>query len=64
VPRAVPDASVLASALASPGGPGAALLLELRAGAFGLVVSPLLLPGLREVVTTASPTPAAGAAGL
>jgi putative PIN family toxin of toxin-antitoxin system len=50
VPRAVLDTNVLVSALISPGGPSAALLLELRAGAFELVVSPVLLAELREVL--------------
>ncbi len=50
MPRAVLDTDVLVSALISPGGPSAALLLELRAGAFELVVSPLLLAELREVL--------------
>ena len=50
MPRAVLDTNVLVSALISPGGPSAALLLELRAGAFELVVSPLLLSELREVL--------------
>lgn len=34
----------------SPGGPSAALVLELRAGAFELVASPTLLAELREVL--------------
>jgi putative PIN family toxin of toxin-antitoxin system len=50
VPRAVLDTNVLVSALISPGGPSAALLLELRAGAFELVASPLLLAELDEVL--------------
>jgi putative PIN family toxin of toxin-antitoxin system len=50
VPRAVLDTNVLVSALISPGGPSAALLLELRAGAFELVASPTLLVELREVL--------------
>jgi putative PIN family toxin of toxin-antitoxin system len=50
VPRAVLDTNVLVSALISPGGPSAALLLELRAGAFELVVSPILLAELGEVL--------------
>jgi putative PIN family toxin of toxin-antitoxin system len=50
VPRAVLDTNVLVSALISPGGSSAQLLLELRAGAFELVVSPLLLAELREVL--------------
>lgn len=50
MPRAVLDTNVLVSALISPGGPSAALLLELRAGAFELVVSPLLLEELEDVL--------------
>jgi putative PIN family toxin of toxin-antitoxin system len=50
VPRAVLDTNVLVSALISPGGPSAALLLELRAGAFELVASAALLAELREVL--------------
>jgi putative PIN family toxin of toxin-antitoxin system len=50
VPRAVLDTNVLVSALISPGGPSAALLLELRAGALELVVSPTLLTELGEVL--------------
>jgi uncharacterized protein len=50
VPRAVLDTNVLVSALISPGGPSAALLLELRAGAFELVASPTLLAEVREVL--------------
>ena len=50
MPRAVLDTNVLVSALISPGGPSAALLLELRAGAFELVASPLVLAELREVL--------------
>ena len=50
MPRAVLDTNVLVSALISPGGPSAALLLELRAGAFELVVSPALLAELRDVL--------------
>ncbi len=50
VPRAVLDTNVLVSALISPGGSSARLLLELRSGAFELLVSPLLLAGLREVL--------------
>jgi putative PIN family toxin of toxin-antitoxin system len=50
MPRAVLDTNVLVSALISPGGPSAALLLELRAGAFELVVSPALLGELSEVL--------------
>jgi len=50
VPRAVLDPSVLVSALISPSGPSALLLVELRAGAFELVTSPLLLGELAEVL--------------
>ena len=50
MPRAVLDTNVHVSALISPGGPSAALLLELRAGAFELVASPMLLAELREVL--------------
>jgi putative PIN family toxin of toxin-antitoxin system len=50
VPRAVLDTNVLVSALISPGGPSAALLFELQAGAFELIVSPALLAELREVL--------------
>jgi len=66
VTRAVPDTNVLVSALISPGGPSAALLLELRAGAFELVVSPLLLEELEDVLarpklrTWVTPAEAAG----
>lgn len=50
VPRAVLDPNVLVSALISPGGASAHLLLELRAGAFELVTSPQLLAELDEVL--------------
>ena len=50
VPRAVLDTNVLVSALISPGGASAQLLLELRSGAFELIVSPLPLAELREVL--------------
>jgi uncharacterized protein len=50
VPRAVLDTNVLVSALISPGGASAQLLIEFRAGAFELVVSPRLLAELREVL--------------
>ena len=50
VPRAVLDTNVLVSALISPGGGSARLLVELRSGAFELVLSPLLLLELREVL--------------
>ena len=50
VPRAVLDTNVLVSGLISPGGSSARLLIELRAGAFESVVSPLLLAELGEVL--------------
>ena len=50
MPRAVLDTNVLVSALISPGGASAQLLLELRAGGFELILSPLLLAELREVL--------------
>jgi hypothetical protein len=50
VPRAVLDTNVLVSGLISPGGSSARLLIELRAGAFELVVSSLLLAELGEVL--------------
>ena len=50
MPRAVLDTNVFVSALISPSGPSAALLLELRAGAFELVVSPMLLAELGDVL--------------
>jgi len=50
VPRAVLDTNVLVSALISPGGSSARLLLALRSGAFELLASPLLLAELREVL--------------
>lgn len=50
MPRAVLDTNVLVSALISPGGASTRLLLELRAGAFELILSPLLLAELREVL--------------
>ena len=50
VTRAVLDTNVLVSALLSPGGGSARLLLALRSGAFELLVSPLLLAELREVL--------------
>jgi putative PIN family toxin of toxin-antitoxin system len=50
VPRALLDTNVLVSALISPGGGSAQLLLELRSGAFELISSPLLLAELREVL--------------
>jgi putative PIN family toxin of toxin-antitoxin system len=53
VPRAVLDPNVLVSALISPAGASAQLLVELRAGAFELVASPLLLTELNEVLRRA-----------
>jgi len=50
VPRAVLDPNVLVSALISPAGASARLLLEFRAGAFELVTSPQLLAELDEVL--------------
>jgi hypothetical protein len=50
VPRAVLDTNVLVSALISPEGASARLLIELRAGAFELVASPMLLTELGEVL--------------
>lgn len=50
MPRAVLDVNVLASALISRAGAPARLLVELRAGAFELLVSPELLAELREVL--------------
>jgi putative PIN family toxin of toxin-antitoxin system len=50
VPRAVLDPNVLVSALISPTGACAHLLLELRAGAFELVTSTRLLTELDEVL--------------
>jgi hypothetical protein len=50
MPRAVLDVDVLVSALISPAGAPARLLVELRAGAFEVVISPLLLAELREVL--------------
>lgn len=48
--RAVLDPNVLVSALISPSGASAKLLVELRAGGFELVTSPLLLVELRDVL--------------
>ena len=48
--RAVLDPNVLVSALISPAGPSAQLLLELRAGAFELLTSSHLLAELDDVV--------------
>jgi putative PIN family toxin of toxin-antitoxin system len=50
VPRVVLDTNVLVSALITPRGPSARLLVELRAGAFELLTSPLLLAELHEVL--------------
>ena len=50
MPRAVLDPNVLVSALISPTGPSARLLLELRAGGFELVISPQLLTELDDVL--------------
>lgn len=50
MPRAVLDTNVLISALISPRGTSAALLVELRDGAFELIVSPRLLSELDEVL--------------
>lgn len=50
MPRVVLDPNVLVSALISPRGPSAQVLLELHAGAFELVVSPMLLEELDEVL--------------
>ncbi len=50
VPRAVLDTNVLVSAFISPTGASARLLIELRAGAFEIVVSPTLLAELDEVL--------------
>jgi uncharacterized protein len=50
VPRAVLDTNVLVSALITPDGASARLLLELHAGAFELIVSPTLLAELRDVL--------------
>lgn len=48
--RIVLDPNVLVSALITPHGASARLLLELRAGAFELVSSPLLLTELADVL--------------
>ncbi len=48
--RAVLDPGVLVSALITPAGAPAKLLLEAQAGGFELVVSPLLLEELEEVL--------------
>ena len=50
MPRVVLDANVLVSALIKPRGASVRLRAELRAGAFELVTSPMLLTELREVL--------------
>lgn len=50
VPRAVLDTNVLVSALITPVGATARLLAEFQAGAFEIVVSPMLLVELRDVL--------------
>ncbi len=50
MPRAVLDTNVLVSALITPSGASARLLLDFRAGSFELVVSPMLLTELRDVL--------------
>jgi putative PIN family toxin of toxin-antitoxin system len=50
VPRAVLDPNVLISALLAPSGTCAQLLVELSAGAFEIVMSPLLLEELRDAL--------------
>lgn len=50
MPRAVLDPNVLVSALISPAGPSARLLLDFRAGVFELVTSPHLLSELAELL--------------
>lgn len=50
MPRAVLDTNVLVSGLITPHGASARLLVELRGGAFELVVSPMLLVELGEVL--------------
>jgi len=50
VPRAVLDPNVLISALITPRGASARILLELRGGAFELIASPALLAELRTVL--------------
>lgn len=50
MPRAVLDPNVLVSALIRPAGASAQLLVELRAGAFELVTSPLLLAEVNDVL--------------
>ncbi len=50
MPRAVLDPNVLISALITPRGASARILLELRDGAFELIASPALLAELRTVL--------------
>ncbi len=50
MPRAVLDPNVLISALITPRGASARILLELRGGAFELIASPALLAELRTVL--------------
>lgn len=50
MPRVVLDPNVLVSALITPHGASARLLVELRAGAFELVTSPKLLGELAHVL--------------
>ena len=50
MPRAVLDPNVLISALITPRGASARLLLALRAGSFELVTSPALLGELSDVI--------------
>ena len=50
VPRAVLDTNVLVAALLTPNGASAQLLIQLRAGAFELVTSPMLLAELDDVL--------------
>lgn len=50
MPRAVVDPNVLISGLITPRGTSARVLLELRDGAFELVISPLLLAELDGVL--------------
>ena len=49
-PRAVLDPGVLVSALITPTGTSAKLLLDARGGSFELIVSPLLLDELESVL--------------
>lgn len=50
MPRVILDPNVLVSALITPHGASARLLVELRAGAFELVISPKLLGELDDVL--------------